>query len=54
MDNKMKDEGLLMIYEYRPKDEVFEKLWEYLTIDERNHVLELVTGFQEEIYNEPL
>ncbi len=44
----MTPEGLLLIYKYRPQDDIFEKLWGCLSPEEKNLVWGLVTGFQEE------
>jgi len=44
----MNIEGLMIIYENRPKDEIFEKLFECLSREERNQIWEEVTGFEYE------
>lgn len=47
----MNIEGLMKIYEYRPRDPIFEFLFECMDREERNKVWENVTGFE---YEKPI
>ena len=44
----MNIDGLMIIYEMRKRDTIFEKLFECLSRDEKNEIWEQVTGFEYE------